>query len=675
MIVLVSLMMTLGIAFMSSTVQSKNIFQVFFRDDMARLIAQSAIDEWRAGFSERLRTSARLQELIAEPAKPGAPLPVTIAELPATAALMARLAGGNGSIDCLVQLRDVDDELIENFDGKTKRSAFKGEYQATLIMSVAVTLRSGSQSRSSMFVEEFDLKRLCMRSRSSERTGKGYTSTSTNDYVLYIRDCLGEFDQFNGRCMNNNDRLLLISHADPARRGKIFLGCARPSDAARDQKYVYLNVDERMQGLIPAPPPPLEIPWATLKQSDMMPKFTAEIEKILNEAREKAKGKVELNSDRIKTTISVEYKPMPGKGNVLQTLWARVVALFNHFFDKKSNTRDGNKEEAVKLMGDQNTDIAMCNLIEGNVRQRFWQTATFKLDLTQICDDAQVQDEIRKQCADKMDIDLKYFTPEEVTQMQSAGGNENAAEIYKVVQHYQERDKTLLMSMPNDMYPLKPGASYGDRNGSGKDPDPPFQGRTGAVDYVGFMPYSAFLTRSYRFPTSEDLYASPFYDAKRNVLKLNGVFMIADEAAGLVIRKGLQYEGTGVLLSYGNITIEGEFRKKTADAGPCVLFTYDGLIRANAVEQGRVEASLIALNYQYDPSSPSTPRSYVDFSGRRADVLGNIVVDRINIDTMPRNETNRIEYDSSALQGSTRFEVTLGGRLRSMRMVYNDASN
>ena len=49
-IVLVSLMMTLGIAFMRSAVQSKNIFQVFYRDDIARLIAQSVIDEWRAGF-------------------------------------------------------------------------------------------------------------------------------------------------------------------------------------------------------------------------------------------------------------------------------------------------------------------------------------------------------------------------------------------------------------------------------------------------------------------------------------------------------------------------------------------------------------------------------------------------------------------------------------------------
>jgi len=675
MIVLVSLMMTLGIAFMSSTVQSKNIFQVFYRDDLARLIAQSAIDEWRAGFQEKLRTNVKLQALIANPETPAAPLPVAIAELPATAGLIGRVAGGNATIDCLVRVSDVDAALIEEFGGTTKRSAYKGEYQATLAVSVAVTLRSGGSSRSSVFVEEFDLKRLCMRSNPSERAGKGYTSTASNDYVLFVRDCLGEFDQFNGRSMNNNDRMLLISHADPARRGKIFLGCARPSATDREQKYVYLNVDERMQSLIPAPPPPLEIPWATLKQADMMPKFTAEIEKIIDEAREKADGEIELSPDRIKTTISVDFKPLPGKGNALQILWARIVALFNHFFDRKSNTRDGNKDEAVRLMGDQNTDIAMCNLIEGNVRQRFWQTATFKVDLTQITDNAEVREEIRKQCEGKMDIDLKYFTPEEINLMQSTGGNEKAAEVYRVVKQFQERDKTLLMSMPNDLYPLKTGASYGDRNGTGKDPEPPFHGRTGAVDFVGFMPYSAFLTRSYRFATSDDLYASPFYDARQNVLKLNGVFMIADEAGGLTIRKGLQYEGTGVLLSYGNITVEGAFTKKSPDAGPCALFTYDGIIKANAVEQGRIEASLIALNYRFDPAAPSSPRSFVDFSGRRADVLGNLVVDRINIDSMAQNETNRIEYDSGTLSGATRYEVTLGGRLRTLRMVYNDAAN
>lgn len=676
-IVLVSLMMTLGVAFMRSTVQSKNIFQVFYRDDMARLIAQSVIDEWRAGFQDRLRTNPGLQTMIADPAHAGSPLSVSLQELPATTALIARLVGTNCTIDGLVQLRDVDDSLIETIAGTAKRSAYRGEYQATLGLSVSVTLRSANQSRTSVFVEEFDLKRVCMRSNPSERSGKGYTSTSTNDYVLFVRDCLGEFDQFNGKCMNNNDRTLLISHADPARRGKIFLGCARPADAARAEKFVYLNVDERMQGLIPSPPPPLEIPWETLKQPDMMPKFTAEIEKIIEDARKEAEkkmgGSVEMYPERIKTTICVDYKPMPGKGNVLQTLWARVVELFNHFFTKKSNTRDGNKDGALNLMGEQNTDIAICNLVEGNVRQRFWQTATFKLDLTAITDDADAQEKIRQSSAGKTDIDLKYFTPEEIVQMQTSGSDEKAVEVYKVVQHYQEQDKTLLMSMPNDMFPLKPGASYGDRNGTGKDPSPPLEGRTGPVDFVGFMPFAAFLTRSQRFPTSDELYASSFYDPKRNVLKLNGVFMIADDVGGLVIKKGMKYEGTGVLLSYGNIVVEGEFRKNTPEAGPCALFTYTGMIRANAVEQGRIEASLIALNYRYNPAGQVAPRSGVDFSGRRADILGNLVVDRINIDTMARNETNRIEYDSPALHGGTKFEVTLGGRLRSMRMVYNSA--
>lgn len=673
-IVLVSLMMTLGVAFMRTTVQSKNIFQVFYRDDIARLIAQSVIDEWRAGFQARLRTNPALRAMLAEPDKTDIPISVTIGELPATAALMERLAGGNCTIDALAQLRDVDDTLVENFGGKAKRSAYQGEYQATLALSVTVTLRSGGQSRSSIFVQEFDLKRLCMRSAPGERAGKGYTSTAANDYVLFVRDCLGEFDQFNGKCMNNNDRFLLISHAEPARRGKIFLGCARPSDAARADKFVYLNIDERMKDLMPDNPPALEIPWDEVKQSGLMPKFTAEIDKIVDEMKKAAEGKIDVYPERIKATIAVEYKPLPGKGNVLQILWARIVGLFNHFFNKNSNTRDGNKDEALGLLGDQNADITMCDRIEGNVRQRFWQTASFKLDLTEICDNAEVREKIRQMCAEQGEIDLKYFTPEEIAQMQTSATDEKAPEVYKLVQRYQELRNTLLMSMPNGMYPLKRKPSYEERNSPGKDPSPPFEGRTGPVDFVDFLPYVSFLTRAQRFATSESLYASPFYDEERNVLRLNGVFMIEDKDGGLVVKKGLKYEGSGVLLSYGNIVVEGEFRKNSADAGPCVLYTYDGMIRANAVEQGRIEASLIALNFRYDPASPVAARSGVDFSGRRADVLGNLVVDRLNIDTMARNETNRIEYDSSALSGDTRFEVTLGGRLRAMRMIYNYAA-
>jgi hypothetical protein len=672
-LVMVSVVLTLGVWYLFSTVQSKNVFQVFYWDDLARVVAQSAMAEWRASFNRRLENQPALKTLIESPGAPGAgPVPFALADVPATQEMVGRIIGGQATIAGTVEVRQVDSTLIETMGGTSRRSAFAGEYQASLVLTVRVTIGRGGGQRQSVFREEYDLKRLCLRSRPNDRRNSGYTSTATNDYVLFIRDSYGEFNDFNGRSLNNNDRSLLLSHADPTRKGKIFLGCARPADADQSGKYVYLNVNERMASLIPAAPSPIEIPWDTLKQAHMMPNFSTEIQRVLDQAQRDADGQVNFFPERIKATIVVDYRPLVPDQNIFQIMWARVVELFNHFFNKMANTREGNKEKGIHLLGDQNMDPAMCALIEGNVRQRFWQTATFKLDLSQVSDNAQVNDAIRTQHASKLELDLKYFTPSEIDLMLRTGTDEQAKEVYKVVKFYQDRDRTQLMSMPNDMFPLRQGVRYDtDRNSPGTFPDPPFHGRTGPVDFVDFLPYAAFLTRAHRFATSQALYQSPFYDPRRNVLTLSGVFMIADEANGLVVRSGLKYEGKGVLLSYGNVVIEGSFEKNNADAGPCVIYTYDGTIKANAHGEGRVEASLIALHWRYNPTSPTSPRGMVDFSGRRCNVLGNLVADRLNLTSMAANQANRVEYDSSALNGGPLYKVSVGGRLRSLRMIHD----
>jgi len=66
-LVLVVIMLALGGAFLYSTVQSKNIFQVFYRDDLSRLIAESAVAEWRGFFQEHLASDNELRAMIANP--------------------------------------------------------------------------------------------------------------------------------------------------------------------------------------------------------------------------------------------------------------------------------------------------------------------------------------------------------------------------------------------------------------------------------------------------------------------------------------------------------------------------------------------------------------------------------------------------------------------------------
>ena len=66
-LVLVVIMLVLGGTFLFSTLQSKNVFQIFYRSDLSRLIAESAMAEWRAFFQEHLAADANLAALIANP--------------------------------------------------------------------------------------------------------------------------------------------------------------------------------------------------------------------------------------------------------------------------------------------------------------------------------------------------------------------------------------------------------------------------------------------------------------------------------------------------------------------------------------------------------------------------------------------------------------------------------
>lgn len=203
-------------------------------------------------------------------------------------------------------------------------------------------------------------------------------------------------------------------------------------------------------------------------------------------------------------------------------------------------------------------------------------------------------------------------------------------------------------------------------------PNPPLIGRTGPVDLSRFLPFASPLLQSYRFASSKELFASPLFAG--NVLKLRGIIFIDDARGGLTIPKGMKYEGAGVLISFGDIRIEGSVSRNSPADGPCIIYSWMGSIFANTVEQGRIEASLIALRYNFASGNGPGTRSSIDFSRRKAEVLGNVIVDRYPVETMSETEENKLTYDSAALRGDERYIPTLGGKLRKMEVLFNDSS-
>ncbi|MBF0544154.1 MAG: hypothetical protein HQM08_06965 [Candidatus Riflebacteria bacterium] len=203
-----------------------------------------------------------------------------------------------------------------------------------------------------------------------------------------------------------------------------------------------------------------------------------------------------------------------------------------------------------------------------------------------------------------------------------------------------------------------------------KFPTPPLIGRTGPLDFSRFLPFTSSLVRSFTFKNSKEFFSSPFCDGK--TLKLNGIYIINDSSDGLIVPKGLQYEGKGILISLGDIKFEGSFKKKSPAEGPCIFYTWIGNIIANTIVPGKIEASLVALRYNYDPSNPNSQKSSVNFSNKKADIFGNLIVDRLNLESMATTQNNTILYDSDSLSGEEIYSSTFGGQLRRMGLVFND---
>jgi hypothetical protein len=332
-IVLVVVMVALGGAFLFSTVQSKNTFQLFYRADLSRLVAESAVSEWRAFFPEHARSFQPLRAMLENPTamidtpngreRMFARIPHE--SIPHTLAMADRLIGrGNYRLDTKMVVGHVDDVLEEKvIDGPSKFSAFRGEYQAALLVEVRVTFTRASEHQESVFWFEFDLKRACLRSDRAHRAGGGYTSNATNDYVLFLRNAGDEFRQVaergpsfassNGRmwpsAFNADEFPLSVKQKNG--RGKFLFATVDPGSADARTHSCFLNVTPELRFLLPPNPGEINIPWP------MLERFTPT---IANDLRNLAEAAARLQPgldptallNQVRAQILIDYQPLVG---------------------------------------------------------------------------------------------------------------------------------------------------------------------------------------------------------------------------------------------------------------------------------------------------------------------------------------------------------------------------
>lgn len=257
MLGLIGTMMAFGTWFFLTTVQSKNVFQVFFRDDAARIIAESALAEWRATFQSKRLQTAEMRNLFQDPKLHTAGVPIKLEELPLTREVGDSLVGGGQwSLQGKVTMHHVDDQLMDTVAGVMKRGTFGKEYQGTLRVEWVVGFEAVGRTGTAQvhFLFDFDTKLACLRSRPADRIGRGYTASALNDYVLYVRDGKNEFQLLPSWCVRTLNRTLTIGHSQPTTKGKIFLGGATSADMEQTGKFLFEDPSERLQSTPPSPP-------------------------------------------------------------------------------------------------------------------------------------------------------------------------------------------------------------------------------------------------------------------------------------------------------------------------------------------------------------------------------------------------------------------------------------
>ena len=350
-----------------------------------------------------------------------------------------------------------------------------------------------------------------------------------------------------------------------------------------------------------------------------------------------------------------------------------------------------NDQLPILIEGNDFRDPSVFSSIEGNLRKRFWQTVIFKLDLSQLDLNSLgfPQDQIQAFHAELRKREEQFrkgvFYLHELDRSSVRNNVERfdkpTREMFQLAFEYERQLHVPMLSQAIDIYPYAPGVQ--EASPTAKAVDPPLYGRTTrnklSAAGKGYLPFAPFLLRSYRFSNSAAFYDSFFFDPTKKRIHLNGIFLIEDRA-GFEIIEDATYSGRGVILSYGKIVVLGSFKKANLKDGPCALYTYTDSIYLNQKSEGSVQASLIALNFRYSPLDSNT-WSKINFGNKRANVLGNLVADCLNLDSMYKqtgapavpgtgNLPNRIEYDAAVLSGPDLYHTALGGRLRGMHCNY-----
>ncbi|MBF0409560.1 MAG: hypothetical protein HQM10_19625 [Candidatus Riflebacteria bacterium] len=443
---------------------------------------------------------------------------------------------------------------------------------------------TGGEETTCTLTRYYDYKvisQVTPRSNTSQRTF--YAHNFTLDYALLIRNAFAEANSTNASSLNNSGVKMIIDQTAinvKERRGKVYLG-----DTANNNSYVFLNTTELTKPLHPSIPSQ-EIRRVNLDECiELFPQLEMYKDDIQNlqgifELRYEPAEKV-INTT---ATESIEFAERIARQEVLKCAVASGTNVFPGFEilgrDHGFLQNPGNANE----------------IVEGNVRQRFFSFVNFVFDLDSIQQNQpppDVLEELKRLMVNHPSVPMTSPPPKDSLLYNFAQGVE-------ALNNRRTQNDPELISKFNSDFLYSSGMT---------GPSAPAQAIvTPNFFNIGNMQISSILSgpeTGFQPYGHSDLVFHKIYDwseaiklgiyiPQQKLIKLHGIVSIKNgfnlgEGGGPVL-----IEGQGVLICQnGNIIISSGISKVNSD-DICVLVARNGNVEVNTKET--IEASLIAVN-------------------------------------------------------------------------------
>ncbi len=480
--------------------------------------------------------------------------------------------------------------------------------------------------------------------RDNNRQRESYTGSYVLDYALFLRNGQDEFVNSAGASLNPPRQRLVVSQGDtdPASYGKVFFG-------NRPDNHVYLNIDGNRLHFIPAPQQKEFLYNPADKQIfKLLPDFYAAVKKIAAPMF----PELDLTYDNFVMTnfaadFLMERLPVCDGDFAEDDSLASIREIIDALLLGRWPRDQALPKQGAGIVIEPEENLS--RILEGDVRQRFLQIASFFVELAEArifagpggdtdLDSRRIDDQ--RLLEDFSTRKFACFNPENFSGRQPHGVDSQylRSHIYRDI-----RDDDVFSRLDTAFpYQLQPAEKLAQpifhlKRWAGRIEDPS----------LAAVPFAHINLWARQRLTRQQLEEFGIYNPALKKLKLRGI-IACREPVVLGAEGEIEVEGCGILIAPG-IRIENGIRKSQTKETICILATRGQPIVVNT--DRKIEASLVSMGI--------LDRNGHIRANRRLDLFGTLAVDQLAIDRWAPDVEHRITYDPALKRQEDLYQINI----------------